>query len=587
MSKHIITIVLFAILAVATFGTAYGQKIDYLDPKPLDQLVTTRAQAVRSFDNAPIITWGGDAATEYARQEGYFDDAGFRNFSLWCENYFPAQCDSVLGGRTPLLRGTMGMINAAVELFDKRGIGLTIVDQRTWSIDGDCIVTRNIKSINDLKSVIKRKGKVVIALQLYGPHMDFILSYLADNNIDLKNVEFRWLRELTLPEYSTNKIVDPVSAFAEDESIDMVLCIFPDMMALTSDNTVGDGSEGSVEGAVTLVTTKSATRIIADVYACRTDYYTSNKSSVDRWVKALWKATEGFQDAYKANATSLNSVYSECAKMMFGSAQAVTLVKELIPGCEFVGYDGNVRFFTGAGTNRNLANMTKEIQTAYKKIGLISKSVPLPGADLDFADLKGSLRYATLTPEGKKTEKTQTTKRYDESKVKKAIEEKIASEAESWGEEGQIFFDEFYFAPKQTDFSWNSLSDGAKASIDQAIDLKQKYGAAIFVIEGHNNPYYYNKTKKEGASQQTLNGILAKAKTTSQERADNVKRTLLQRAKDRGLDIDPSTITTTGRGNEDPKFNPARTEQEWNENRRVVFRMMQFESESDTWTPLN
>ena len=56
---------------------------------------------------------------------------------------------------------------------------------------------------------------------------------------------------------------------------EVITVIVPDALALTSNGTVGTGSEASVRGAKILLSTKTANRIIADVYAVRSDYFRS------------------------------------------------------------------------------------------------------------------------------------------------------------------------------------------------------------------------------------------------------------------------------------------------------------------------
>ena len=68
-----------------------------------------------------------------------------------------------------------------------------------------------------------------------------------------------------------------MSAFAADDKIDAVMAISPDALKLTSNGTVGTGAEGSVKGARMLLSTKTASRIIADVYAVRKDYFDANR----------------------------------------------------------------------------------------------------------------------------------------------------------------------------------------------------------------------------------------------------------------------------------------------------------------------
>jgi hypothetical protein len=69
-----------------------------------------------------------------------------------------------------------------------------------------------------------------------------------------------------------------VSAFAADDKLDAVMAISPDALKLTSNGTVGTGSEGSVKGAHMLLSTKTASRIIADVYAVRKDYFDTHRA---------------------------------------------------------------------------------------------------------------------------------------------------------------------------------------------------------------------------------------------------------------------------------------------------------------------
>ena len=129
--------------------------------------------------------------------------------TLQLENDFAKQVQAVLDGKTPYLRGTMGMINAAAEVFKAAGTDLVVIVQLTWSTGGDTMTVRpSVRTPNDLK------GKT-IALQLYGPHMDYMANILVNAGIRPAQVTLRWLKELTLPTYDTQgTIVDAVSAFA-------------------------------------------------------------------------------------------------------------------------------------------------------------------------------------------------------------------------------------------------------------------------------------------------------------------------------------------------------------------------------------
>ena len=209
----------------------------------------------------------------------------------------------MLDGKTPYLRGTMGMINAAAEVFKAAGTDLVVIVQLTWSTGGDTMTVRpSVRTPNDLK------GKT-IALQLYGPHMDYMANILVNAGIRPAQVTLRWLKELTLPTYDTQgTIVDAVSAFASDDKLDAVMAISPDALKLTSNGTVGTGSEGSVKGARMLLSTKTASRIIADVYAVRKDYFDTHRAEVQKFVHTVLRSQEASDRAAGQQAVTAGEV---------------------------------------------------------------------------------------------------------------------------------------------------------------------------------------------------------------------------------------------------------------------------------------
>ncbi|MEM7585419.1 MAG: ABC transporter substrate-binding protein, partial [Acidobacteriota bacterium] len=242
----------FAALAADPAAAA----VEYKKAKPLTDVVKTKASPVstRGKVRVPLITWGGDVATLHAAEKGLFQSEGL-DVELFLENNFPKQVEAVLAGRTPYLRGTMGMINAAAEVFDREGVPLTVIYQLTWSNGGDALVVRpNVKTPKNLK------GKT-IALQLYGPHMDYVANVLNSARVPLSSVDFKWLAELTLPTFDTGgKTIDPVNAFLEDDGNDAVMAIIPDALNLTSGGEGGTGAAGSVKDAKILISTKTASR---------------------------------------------------------------------------------------------------------------------------------------------------------------------------------------------------------------------------------------------------------------------------------------------------------------------------------------
>jgi len=389
------TVFVSIIVLMSYFCATAQSQIDYLPLTPLKNQVSARVESVQTGrQTLPLISWGGDVATIYADMEGIFAQNGF-NFELKMENDFSKQVEACISGETPYVRGTMGMITIAAEAMQRKGLDLVPIYQLTWSVGGDAMVVReHIKNPKDLKGQ-------TIALQLYGPHMDYVANILSNAGVPLSSVTFKWLKELTIPTEDDGTIVDPYSAFLSDDSIDATMCISPDANALTSGGAVGDGSEGSVVGAKILLSTKTASRIICDVYAVRKDYLDSHRSQVQKFVHALMEGQERLQDLIKNKTNQqakFNQVLSKSADLLLGAPQATEDVKGMITDCEFVGYDGNVKLFTGQGTKRTLKTISSEIQKSFQAMRLISSPITISTANWDYATLAQGLRYATLVP---------------------------------------------------------------------------------------------------------------------------------------------------------------------------------------------
>ena len=127
---------IFAALS-ATTGSAFAA-VEYKKAQPLVDVINTQASPVstRGKVRVPLITWGGDVASLHALEKGLFKAQGL-DVEVFLENNFPKQVEAVLAGKTPYLRGTMGMINAAAEVFERRGVPLVVIYQLTWSTGGD------------------------------------------------------------------------------------------------------------------------------------------------------------------------------------------------------------------------------------------------------------------------------------------------------------------------------------------------------------------------------------------------------------------------------------------------------------------
>ena len=346
----------------------------YIQHKPLDQRISTSVSNVSAkADTLPIITWGGDIATIFANGNqrntatgSIFDKHGLK-FKLVREDVFTNQIKNYLSGKTPYLRGTLGMINSASDLLSKSSKTKPIVFyQMTWSAGGDALVVKNnIKKVKDLK------GKTV-ALQADGPHVDYLARILGDAGLKVSDIKIKWLPDLTGTDNS------PMAAFYESD-IDAAFVIIPDALALTSGGNVGTGSEDSVKAAKILMSTKTANRVIADVYAVRSDYYQANKSKVHALAKALMEAEEALAKLI-SNRSSQASAYKKAmtasADILLDSPEALADTEGLYADCEFVHFDGNVKFFTDSKYPRRMEKVSREITMGLKQFGLISGKHP-------------------------------------------------------------------------------------------------------------------------------------------------------------------------------------------------------------------
>lgn len=568
--RNTIALVLGLLLAS---GLSAGE-LELLEAKPLYRTIAQRSEKVKEAGavKVPVITWGGDVATIYAQKQGVFKKNGM-DVELFAENNFPKQVEACLSGKTPYLRGTMGMINAAAEAFSKQGLELVVIYQLTWSAGGDALVVRpGIGQPRDLKNK-------TLALQLYGPHMDYLGNVLASASVSPRDVKLKWFRELTLPTYDPgNKVVDPVNGFMGDKSLDAVMCISPDAVALTSGGKEGTGSEGSVKGARILLTTKTANRVIADVYAVRSDYFAANRGKVERFVTSLLQAEEGLGDLLKnkaAQATTYQQLMSASADLLLGAPQAVPDVEGLLGDCDFAGYDGNLGFFTGQGTTRTMKQLTSEIQPNFKLLGLMEGSVALKDGGWDYAKLAQGLKYVSKQAPKEKP-------KFDAKKVVNKIEAKINVEPSSWADDDTLFQVEINFGPNQSTFTAAEYAE----DFAKALSIAQTYGGALIVIEGHSDPLGILKAREKGSPAVEINQMQQIAKNLSLERSQAVRDSFLEYCKSKKLTMDESQFVAVGLGVTTPKFNPPRTKEEWAANRRVVFRIKQVEAELSEFAPL-
>ena len=153
------------------------------------------------------------------------------------------------------------------------------------------VVRPTIKTLNDLK------GKKIV-LQENGPHVDMLSNALHSAGLKWSDITVVWTNDITPTAYGPTR--GPAIRFRNDKSIDACFVISPDMVELTGGySRVGTGTNKSVRGARVLLSTVTMDRSIADVYACRKDYFDENRSQIDQLTAAYFKASEEVIDLRK------------------------------------------------------------------------------------------------------------------------------------------------------------------------------------------------------------------------------------------------------------------------------------------------
>lgn len=367
---------------IAMFLLASGAQAEQIDaPEPLAKAIKT---PVRNVVNSPVlrvpmITWGGDMVTLLAngmstrtQPDSPMAQAGL-DLELVLQDNFDKQLEEYLSGKSPFLRCTIGMCNQALDLLNKdERTKPVVIYQLTWSRGGDTLVAKNnIMQVKDLK------GKTV-ALQAYGPHVDFMTTLLQQSGMSMDDINIRWMPDLTLSP-------DSPPAVLSQPDIDAAFMIISDAYSLTSGRRVGTGKDGSVEGARMIISTMYARRVIADIYVVRSDYFRDNRQKVKDFVEVMMQANSDLQPLMKDldNPQKIELLQAS-ADILLGDKAATPDIENLYYDAQFVDRAGNAAFLNDQQYPHRLEVLNGNIQQAFNDIGLIESKAPIVAADWDY-----------------------------------------------------------------------------------------------------------------------------------------------------------------------------------------------------------
>lgn len=559
----------------------------------------------------PYILWGGDIAAFHGNgglrttRGSVFDQAGVVA-ELYDGNDFESQLKAYRSGESPFLRGTFRMIGLAAEEFaGDPGARPLVFLQLTWSAGDHLIAREGLGTLADLK------GKTV-AIQKDGPHVGMLDDVLRSSNLSWDDITVVWADAITGPG-------SPPERFRSDPSIDAAFAITPDMLGLTGGlNATGSGAEGTVKGSRVLVSTAELSRSIADVWAVRADFWKSDPQAVERFTNAYLRSVEelvALKNDYEAKGSDRYMATLQLAQDIFGADAVPTLEEDvhgLLMDCSFVGHPGNVAFFTD---ERNLTGFDvfseRSMDLAVSQ-GYATQRVPVGRSPIDWSS-------AAITQGLSKTD-------IDRGERFKA--EAVLSEVESMDADGvldsrTLLSFTIAFEPNQTVFDASDY----RAEFDRLEELAARYGNAAVVIRGHSDTTLVlrdavkaglenGKLRRAGTSGdykyfldgrpldiedvgaittaiqtsdafRPVNGIdprrtMQAALNLSRERAQAVRRSVLDDAIARGVSIDPSQIQAQGVGIREPLVARPRNQEEAAVNMRVEFRLVRVSAEAMT-----
>ena len=566
----------FAVIGILLWAPS-APAFDYVEMTPLAERISPKIQDCRAADTltVPIRTSGaylvplmGNGYAPSTQPDSLFGKRGL-DVKLVRKNRLADQLAAYMACEMPILCGTQGMINLAADLTeaDPR-TEMVAIYQHAWSNGGDAMVARShIKTPADLSGAR-------IAAQAYGPHLEYATRVFADARRTVEEGGGTWT-EPTLV-YTEDLLGfeahTPGRAFLSDDGLDAAFMVTADANVLTAGGTTGTGAEGSVKGAHILLSTKSASRVISEVYVVRRDFFEKNRETVQTFVSALLKAEEKVRE----DVLKLIVDWEAVARHLLDDPGATAEAEALWAGVETVGMRGNVDW-ADPQTPRSFAAVNNQIQNGFVDRGLMRQAYALEVARWDYGAISGGLfdqRRAELPG-------------FDEGQAGQVVDRmKQTGDLEK----ETLFAFEINFKPNQQGFPVKTYED----EFERVIELASTYGGAVLTVEGHSDPLNYLRRKAKGAPQHELRSIRQAARNLSVNRAMAVRDAIIKLGESRGVSMDESQFVTVGYGITEPKTGmcggdpcPPKTEAEWRSNMRVSFRIVQVEAEADVFTPIN
>jgi NitT/TauT family transport system substrate-binding protein len=409
--------------------------------------------------------------------------------------------NSYAAGETHIGWGTLDMVPLFVDGFVKTGdsrVMPRIYQQIDWSNGGDGIVAReSIKTVADLR------GKKVVLAQ-NSPSQYFLLNMLIAAGVQPSEVNMT---------YATTAF-EAARAFEVDKTISAAVSWSPDIYNLAD-----------AKGNRMLVSTQTASKLIADVWFARADFAKDNPGIIEGLVRGIFDAMEELklQDRKTTCAKLMAQGYSipeKDALSMFGDAHSTNWAE-------------NYQFFMNQNNPTNFERVWGQSNLIYRRIHTIVNQPVAFDSVMDFSIIEKLGKEAKYSAQK------------DEYQV--ALSMKTPGQIKGEAEEILTNTAIIHFYPDDWDLHYKipKVVDGKKveelydpqvdAVLDDIAKLTEQFGAARVIIEGHTDSSMKGKTSP------------AVVKELSMNRANAVKDALVTKYK-----LDPNKFSVDGMGWDKP-----------------------------------
>lgn len=426
----------------------------------------------------PFITWAADGVTLLANggvESGSSPLAKALGgpVKLAQTDDFSSQVVDYIRGRSPFLRGTLGMISQVSEALVAKDPKLepVVIVQLSWSTGADGFVTRGVDELSALK------GKSLV-VQAYGPHLDLVQVLLRDAGLEPGDVTLRFVKDITATG-GKGPPSDPAGALRADTSLAAAACILPDLQALTA-------GDKAVAGAEAILTTRTASRVIADVYAVRRDVFEARKADIRAFVAALLDQQHAVRGELaniarkeQADKARVKAFKARCAPLAKTFLQDASLVNDYILwlgiDSELAGLRGNRRFFAAKDNPVGFTATARRACEFFKALGFLAEERAPATAGWDWAkDFQGV--------------------RADKLERRAGFESLQAARSAAAGKDSRVLFRAtFAFPAGDSALDWREHREVFETIHDKV----SRYGGAVVQLRGHADNYFFNVCRQK------------------------------------------------------------------------------------------